>query len=44
MKYIERLDHNSENYTGVEGLYNGMDYNDYLFEKWLESYERENNK
>ena len=37
MKYCEKLDHHSENYTGVEGLYNGMDYNDYLFEEALKS-------
>ena len=33
--YIEKLDHHSENYTGLEGLYNGIDMNDYAFEKAL---------
>ena len=32
MKYVENFDHHSENYIGIEGSYNGMDYNDYLFE------------
>lgn len=32
MNYVEKIDHHSENYTGIEGAYNGMDYNDYLFE------------
>lgn len=30
------LDHHSENYVGLEGCYNGMDPNDYEFEKALE--------
>lgn len=35
MEYCENLDHHSENYTGIESLYNGMDYNDYQFEEAL---------
>ena len=30
------LDHHSENYVDLEGCYNGMDTNDYEFEKALE--------
>jgi len=37
--YNEYLDHHSENYTGIEGCYNGMDANDYAFEKALEQLE-----
>ena len=32
------LDHHDENYVGLEGLYNGMDKNDYEFEKALDNY------
>ena len=35
MEYCEKLDHHSENYIGIEGLYNGMDYNDYQLEEAL---------
>lgn len=35
MEYCEKLDHHSENYTSIEGFYNGMDYNDYQFEEAL---------
>ena len=36
MAYDSRLDHHSEDYVGLEGCYNGMDYNDYLIEKSLQ--------
>ena len=39
MKYNENLDHHSENYTGIEGTYNGIDYNDFLFDKAVDSLE-----
>lgn len=35
MKYCENLDHHSESYNPIN--YNGMDYNDYLFEKSLDN-------
>ena len=37
--YNKYLDHHSENYRGIEGCYNGMDANDYAFEKALEQLE-----
>lgn len=37
--YIECLDHHSENYTGIEGLYNGIDPNDYAVENALNNME-----
>ena len=36
MEYNEKLDHHSEEYAGLEGCYNGMDYNDYIIEKTLQ--------
>ncbi len=35
--YNEYLDHHSENYKGFEGAYNGMDKNDYEFERALKN-------
>ena len=32
-------DHHNENYKGIEGLYNGMDANDYAFEEALRNLE-----
>ena len=37
MRYNSKLDHHSEEYAGVEGLYTGMDKNDYLVEESLKS-------
>lgn len=37
--YNEKLDHHSENYTGIEGTYQGIDYNDYKFEEALRNLE-----
>ena len=37
--YLEKLDHHSENYTGLEGLYDGMDPNDYEVEQSLKNIE-----
>ena len=39
LNYDERLDHHSENYTGLEGIYTGMDENDYQFEEALRNLE-----
>lgn len=39
--YNEKLDHHSENYTGIQGTYRGMDYNDYKFEEALDKLEEE---
>ena len=33
------LDHHDPNYRGIEASYNGMDYNDYLFEEALRALE-----
>lgn len=41
MAYNKYLDHHDESYTGVENLYNGMDYNDYLFEEALNNLEND---
>lgn len=37
--YLEKLDHHSENYTGLKGLYDGMDLNDYEVEQSLKNME-----
>lgn len=37
MRYNPKLDHHSEEYTGIEGLYTGMDKNDYLVEESLKA-------
>ena len=38
------LDHHDPEYTGIEGGYNGIDYNDYVFELALQQLEKENKK
>lgn len=35
--YNKYLDHHSENYKGLEGIYKGMDKNDYEFERALKN-------
>lgn len=35
MSYNEYVDHHSDNYRGLEGLYMGMDANDYAIENAL---------
>ena len=40
MSYNEKLDHHSENYEGLEGCYQGMDANDYAFERALAELEK----
>ena len=37
---MDYLDHHSENYIGLEGCYNGMDFNDYMFELALKEFEK----
>ena len=33
-------DHHNENYVGLEGYYNSMDANDYIFEEALKNLEK----
>lgn len=43
MNYTEIFDHHSENYTGIEGAYRGMDANDYAFDAAVDKLNNNNN-